>query len=128
MDYSIVLVNLHYGVPVALLSLIFIRTGVNLFLRLMDRIQSEGWIEGDDYFHPPPARDAVVGADATQGDEITPVVTKVIGLRRNLVVGLFYAVASCYTLSGAVQGELIDDRWTIAPSLTLVFDRQSFRR
>lgn len=101
------LASLRVALPSTLLLVLVLRVAVRAFLGMMDRVQSQGWVELPDDDAEAPIRSDTAAAAPTDEDEdaIRPVVVKVREVRKGLVLGLFAVVAGTYFADGAAQGE-----------------------
>ncbi|GAA6063468.1 hypothetical protein JCM10212_006330 [Sporobolomyces blumeae] len=127
------LASLRIAVPVALLGTIIVRGLVRAFLAMMDRIQSQGWTPEGGLFGTEPevsrpsstqrttANEASTdGADqASDDDQVTPVVVATKTVRSGLVFVVMGIVAMTYFADGVAQvvATLVKSRYTPADAL-----------
>ncbi|KAK4702352.1 hypothetical protein P7C70_g3873, partial [Phenoliferia sp. Uapishka_3] len=114
------LASLRLALPATLIIILAVRCLVKAFLSMMDRVQSQGWVEIPDDEAPitgdPPAITSTDGyqtgegeGDSEEEDGIRPVVVRVKEVRKSLVLALFALTAGTYFADGAAQGQRRDE-------------------
>lgn len=114
-DKSEPLRNVQLALPCGLVGFLALIWAVTSFLQMMDGIQSQGYVPTEDDYHPASA------SDATDSAEPTDLVVKVVRVRRNLILGLFYSISVTYALGAAVDSEchiITTERATMPSSIT----------
>ncbi|KAK4051061.1 ATP-binding cassette-type vacuolar membrane transporter Hmt1 [Microbotryomycetes sp. JL201] len=104
---------LRICLPAVLVVILGLRFASMAFTAVVSRVQAGGWDPSQDEFAPPPP--VTNKSQETDSDGITPVVVKVrTGVRRTVVVGLFWIVGATYLADGLCQVvfSLVNNIWT----------------
>jgi hypothetical protein len=95
------LLDIKFALPCVLIGFLLLILGVKSFLSMMDGVQSQGYVPTEADYHPASAPDA---SDSMEGEPID-VVVRVVKVRRNLILGLFYSISVTYALGAAIDSE-----------------------